>query len=189
MSDALNGRHVLVGVGGSIAAFKSCLVVTELRNRGAEVRVAMTGGAQRFVTPLTLQSLSGHPVVASLWAGEPVGASPEHGMIHLSLAEWTEIQVVVAAPANLIARLALGFADDAVTATALACSAPLIVAPAMETAMWRHPAVEANVAMLQSRGTRFVGPIGGRLASGIEGEGRMAEAEAIVATIESTLAS
>ncbi len=179
----LTGRRVLVYVGGSVAAFKAAEVVTILRRRGAEVRVAMTPAATRFLGPLTLQSLSGHPVVIDLFEAAEAG----HGMEHLHLSEWAELQLAVAASANLIARISLGLADDAVTATALACRAPLLVAPAMETAMWDHPATRGHVETLRSRGVVMVGPGVGRLASGREGPGRMAEPEEIVAAVETVL--
>lgn len=177
---SLAGRRVAVYVGGSIAAFKAAEVVTLLRKGGAEVRVAMTAGAQHFVTPLTLQSLSGAPVATSVWEAPGVG----HGMEHLDLSAWCEVQVAVAATADLIARLALGLADDAVSTTALACRAPLLVAPAMETAMWEHPATQSHVEVLRSRGATVIGPAVGRLASGREGAGRMVEAGDIVAAVE-----
>lgn len=187
----LDGRRALVYVGGSIAAIKAGDVITLLRRRGAETRVAMTASATRFITPLSLQSLSGHPVVSDLFReahGRAPGRSPipaqsgeaAHGMEHLTLSAWAELQLAVAASANLIARLALGLADDAVTATALACRAPLVIAPAMETAMWEHPATQGHVETLRGRGVTFVGPVAGRLASGHEGIGRMAEAAEIV---------
>jgi phosphopantothenoylcysteine decarboxylase/phosphopantothenate--cysteine ligase len=180
---ALAGRRVLVCVGGSVAAFKAAEVVTLLRRRGAEVRVAMTPAATRFIGPLTLRSLSGHPVVTDLFDAPETA----HGMEHLDLSEWAEVQVVVAASANLIARLALGLADDAVTATALACRAPLLLAPAMETAMWEHAATQRHVATLRERGTILVGPAPGRLASGREGWGRMAEPEEIAVAVARSL--
>jgi phosphopantothenoylcysteine decarboxylase/phosphopantothenate--cysteine ligase len=180
---SLGGRRVAVYVGGSIAAYKAGEVVTQLRKRGAEVRVAMTAGAQRFVTALTFQSLSGHPVAASVWDAPDA----EHGMEHLSLSAWCEVQVAVAATADLIARLALGLADDAVTTTALACHAPLLLAPAMETAMWEHPATQANVGTLGQRGATILGPATGRLASGRQGAGRMVEPQEIVAAVEEAL--
>ncbi len=187
----LEGRRALVYVGGSIAAIKAGDVITLLRRRGADTRVAMTASATRFITPLSLQSLSGHPVVSDLFReahGRPAGrgaplaegGEAAHGMEHLALSAWAELQVAVAASANLIARLALGLADDAVTATALACRAPLVIAPAMETAMWEHPATQGHVETLRGRGVTFVGPVAGRLASGREGIGRMAEAAEIV---------
>jgi phosphopantothenoylcysteine decarboxylase / phosphopantothenate---cysteine ligase len=176
MSRDLEGRHIAVYVSGSVAAFKACDVVTGLRKRGAETRVAMTPGAQRFVSALTLQSLSGNPVASDIWGGVSGG----HGMEHLALSSWAELQVAVAASANLIARLALGLADDAVTATALASTAPLLIAPAMETAMWEHPATQLHAATLRDRGAVFVGPMSGRLASGKQGMGRMAEPDEVV---------
>ncbi len=188
----LEGRRALVYVGGSIAAVKAGEVITLLRRRGAETRVAMTPSATRFITPLSLQSLSGHPVVSDLFreahrrqpggGGATSAGSGEaaQGMEHLTLSAWAELQLAVAASANLIARLALGLADDAVTATALACRAPLVIAPAMETAMWEHPATQGHVETLRRRGVTFVGPSSGRLASGHEGIGRMAEPAEIV---------
>jgi phosphopantothenoylcysteine decarboxylase/phosphopantothenate--cysteine ligase len=181
----LPGRRIAVYVSGSIAAYKAGEVVTQLRRRGAEVRVAMTAGAQHFVTPLTFQGLSGHPVATSVWDA----AGAEHGMEHLNLSAWCEVQVAVAASADLIAKLALGLADDAVTTTALACRAPLLLAPAMETAMWEHPATQANVATLRQRGTQVLGPASGRLASGREGAGRMVEPHDVVAAVEQVLAA
>lgn len=185
MTLALESRRVLVGVGGSVAAFKACQVVTDLRREGAEVRVAMTEAATRFVTPTLLRALSGNRVASSLWDDE--GAAVGHGMSHLDLASWCELQVVVAASADLIARLALGLAGDPVTATALACRAPMLIAPAMEAAMWEHPATQGNVATLIARGATVVGPVHGRLASGHESTGRMAEPEAIVTTVRECL--
>lgn len=185
MTQALDGHRVLIGVGGSVAAFKACEVVTDLRRDGAEVKVAMTEAATRFVTPILLRALSGHRVVASIWDDDPSGDG--HGMSHLDLASWCEIQVVVAASADLIARLALGLAADPVTATAMACRAPLLVAPAMESAMWEHPATQGHVATLTARGARIIGPVFGRLASGHESAGRMAEPDAIVAVVREVL--
>ena len=175
----LAGRRVLLHVSGSIAAYKAGEIVTLLRKRGAEVRVAMTHAATRFVSAMTFQSLSGHAVAADPWEpGE--GGVAAHGMAHLGLGGWAEVQVVAPASADLIARLALGLADDAVTATALASTAPLLLAPAMETRMWEHPATRANLATLRARGAAVVGPLAGRLASGDEGMGRMAEPAEVV---------
>lgn len=177
-------RRVAVHVSGSVAAFKVCEVITALRRLGVDVRVAMTARAAHFITPTTLQSLSGHPVLGAVWDEGSSG----HGMGHVELGGWAEVHVAVAASANLLARLAHGLADDAVTAALLATRAPLLLAPAMETAMWDHPATQANVALLQSRGSRFVGPVSGRLASGAEGDGRMAPVADIVEAVLSTLA-
>jgi phosphopantothenoylcysteine decarboxylase / phosphopantothenate---cysteine ligase len=170
------GRHVAVHVSGSIAAYKACDVITALRKRDCEVRVAMTAGAGRFITAVTLQSLSGHPVLQDVWEHD----APGHGMGHIELGSWAHVHVAVAASASLIARLANGLADDAVTTVLLATRAPLVVVPAMETSMWEHPATRANVEVLHSRGVTFVGPVSGRLASGAEGDGRMADISAVV---------
>ncbi len=185
MTSPLDGRRVLVGVGGSVAAYKACQVVTDLRREGAEVKVAMTEAATHFVTPTLLRALSGHRVASSIWDDDP--AEVGHGMNHLDLSSWCEVQAVVAASADLIARLALGLANDPVTATALACRAPLLVAPAMELAMWEHPATQGHVATLMARGGRIIGPVFGRLASGHESSGRMAEADVIVSAVRATL--
>jgi len=185
VTQPLEGHRVLVGVGGSVAAFKACQVVTDLRREGAEVRVAMTEAATRFVTPTLLRALSGHRVAADMWDDDPAEAG--HGMTHLDLAAWCEAQVVVAASADLVARLALGLAGDPVTATALACRAPLLVAPAMESAMWEHPATQGHAATLTARGARIIGPVYGRLASGHESIGRMAEPDVIVAAVRELL--
>jgi phosphopantothenoylcysteine decarboxylase/phosphopantothenate--cysteine ligase len=177
-------RNVAVHVSGSVAAYKACEVITSLRKREFEVHVVMTAGAQRFITAVTLQSLSGHPVLSDVWDEGSHG----HGMGHIDLGAWADVHVAVAASANLVARLAHGLADDAVTTVLLATRAPLLIAPAMETAMWEHPATRANVETLRSRGVSFVGPVSGRLASGGDGEGRMAEVGAIVAAVVDALA-
>jgi len=177
----LEGRRVLVGIGGSVAAFKACEVVTDLRRLGAEVRVAMTEAATHFVTPTLLRALSGNRVASSMW--DDGGAEAGHGMSHLDLASWCEVQVIVAASADLLARLALGLASDPVTATALASRAPMLVAPAMEAAMWEHPATQGHTATLTSRGVRILGPVHGRLASGRESTGRMVEPDEIVSAV------
>jgi phosphopantothenoylcysteine decarboxylase/phosphopantothenate--cysteine ligase len=173
-------RNVAVHVSGSVAAYKACEVVTALRKHECDVRVAMTPAAARFITAIALQSLSGHPVLDDAWE-----QSAGHGMGHIELGAWAHVHVAVAASAGLIARLANGLADDAVTTTLLATRAPLLVAPAMETAMWQHPATIANVETLRSRGVRFIGPVSGRLASGADGAGRMAD---VAAVVEETLA-
>jgi phosphopantothenoylcysteine decarboxylase / phosphopantothenate---cysteine ligase len=181
----LRSKKILLGVGGSVAAVKAPSVATLLAERGAEVKVVMTQSAQHFITPLAMQSVSGHAVVTGLWDGEEIG----NAMPHLELGGWADAFVIVGASANLLARLAHGFADDAVTATALVTGAPLLLAPGMETAMWEHQATQANVETLMERGVLFVGPVQGRLASGKEGAGRMAEPDEIVTAVEAALAS
>ncbi len=190
MSQTLAGRRVLVCVCGGVAAVKVPALITELRKRGAEVRVAMTPSAVRFVTPVALRSLSGHPVSWRLFPptrGRLPAGEEGAGMAHLDLSSWAECNLVVPATANTIARLATGLADEVVSSTLLASTAPILLAPAMETAMWRHRATRANLATLLSRGASVVGPASGRLASGREGEGRMAEPEEILRALEELL--
>ena len=178
MADTLKGQHILLCVGGGIAAYKALELVRRLRERGAQVQVAMTEGAQRFVTPLAFQALSGQPTRTSLW-----DHAAEQAMGHLELARWADEVVVVPATADLIARLAHGLADDLVATLCLASEARLTVCPAMNHRMWRHPATQANVALLRARGARIVGPEDGPLAEGESGPGRMAEPLAIVAAL------
>ncbi|MBK7977414.1 MAG: bifunctional phosphopantothenoylcysteine decarboxylase/phosphopantothenate--cysteine ligase CoaBC [Deltaproteobacteria bacterium] len=166
---------VTVCVTGGIAAYKACLVVRGLMRAGAVVDVLMTEAATRFVSPLTFEGLTQRPVLCDLW-------DRGHDIAHVEMAHGADLFVVAPATAHTIARLALGLADDVVTATLLASSAPVLVAPAMETGMWRNPLVQGHVARLEGLG-RFstIGPEEGLLASGRSGEGRMSEPDAIVA--------
>jgi phosphopantothenoylcysteine decarboxylase/phosphopantothenate--cysteine ligase len=167
---------ILVGVAGGIAAYKAADVVSALRKKGAVTTVLLTRNAARFVAPLTLQALSGRPVGLDLFE-EP----PAWGIGHISLAKEADAYVLVAATANLLAKLAAGIADDFVTTAALAYHPKsLVIAPAMNTAMWRHPAVRANLETLKARGARIVEPAVGRLACGDEGEGKLADPALIV---------
>lgn len=174
----LLSKRILLGVGGGIAAYKAADLVRRLREAGAEVRVVMTESAREFVGPATFQALSGHPVRSSLW--DPAA---EAAMGHIELARWADRIVVAPATAGLIARLAAGMADDLLTTLCLASRAPLLLAPAMNQAMWAHPATGANVATLVARGAQLVGPGVGSQACGDEGAGRMAEPTEIVAAI------
>lgn len=174
----LHDQRILVCVGGGIAAYKACELVRRLRDAGASVRVAMTESATRFVSPTSFQALSAEAVRTSLW-----DAQAEASMGHLELAGWADRIVVAPATANLIARLAHGFANDLVTTLCLASEAPLTIAPAMNHRMWKHPATQANVELLRSRGARVVGPDDGPLAEGESGPGRLAEPMAIVAAL------
>lgn len=160
-------------------------LITALRRLGAEVRVAMTPSAVSFISPTTLRALSGNPVA---WRLLPTKAGAReddegsgHGMAHIDLSSWADCHVVVPATASTLARLAAGLADDVVSSTLLATTAPIIVAPAMETGMWRNPATQENLSTLAARGARVVGPVTGRLASGRMGEGRLAEPTEILA--------
>ena len=170
----LNSRRVLLAVCGGIAAYKSAELVRRLQERGAEVRVLMTRGAQEFITPLTLQALSGHPVRDSL-----LDAEAERGMGHIELARWADLLLIAPATADCLARLAAGRADDLLGAVALATPAPKLLAPAMNQQMWRNPATVGNVATLRSRGMHIVDPDSGEQACGDLGPGRMAEPAAI----------
>ncbi|WP_017942583.1 MULTISPECIES: bifunctional phosphopantothenoylcysteine decarboxylase/phosphopantothenate--cysteine ligase CoaBC [unclassified Thioalkalivibrio] len=166
--------RILVGVSGGIAAYKACELVRELKRAGCAVRVAMTEGAQAFVTPLTFQALSGEPVRTGL-----LEAEAESGMDHIALARWADHVVVAPATADLMARMAHGHADDLLTTLLLATEAPVTLAPAMNHRMWAHPATRANHTLLQERGIRFLGPDAGEQACGEQGPGRMYEPAAI----------
>jgi len=176
--NASPGLRVLLAVGGGIAAYKAADLVRRLRERGCEVRVVMTRAAAAFVSPLTFQALSGHPARLDL-----LDPGAEAGMDHIELARWAERLVVAPATADLIARLAAGFADDLPTTLALATGAPLYLAPAMNQAMWRHPATQGNIETLGRRGAIVLGPAEGSQACGDLGPGRMLEAEAIAQAV------
>ncbi len=167
--------RVLLGVSGGIAAYKSAEVVRGLVERGADVRVTMTRAAREFVAPLTFAVLSGHEVYLEVFGSGNVPA-----VDHVELADWADLLLVAPATAHTIARLANGLADDFLTTYFLVHRGPVLVAPAMETRMWEHPATRRNLELLAARGARFVGPGSGHLASGREGIGRMAEPEEIV---------
>jgi phosphopantothenoylcysteine decarboxylase/phosphopantothenate--cysteine ligase len=178
VSMTLQGQRVLLCVCGGIAAYKAADLVRRLREAGAEVRVAMTENAQRFVGAQTFQALSGQPVRSSLW-----DAQAEAAMGHLELARWAQRIVVAPATANTLAKLAHGFADDLVSTLCLASTAPITVCPAMNHVMWKHPATRQNMATVRERGVQVVGPDDGPLAEGESGPGRMAEPLAIVAAL------
>ncbi|HEY6098947.1 MAG TPA: bifunctional phosphopantothenoylcysteine decarboxylase/phosphopantothenate--cysteine ligase CoaBC [Anaeromyxobacter sp.] len=167
-------RTVVLGVGGGIAAYKACEVARLVVKGRGTVRVAMTPAATRFVQPLTFQAISGAPVLVDLL--EPA-ADVAYG--HLALARMADLVVVAPATADLLARIRAGMADDAVTTTVLAATCPLLVAPAMNTRMWRNAATQENVEALRARGVHVVGPAAGELADGDVGEGRLAEPEEI----------
>jgi len=174
----LEGQKLLLCVGGGIAAYKSLELVRRLRDAGAQVQVAMTAGAQQFVTPLSFQALSGQPTRTTLW-----DSAAEQAMGHIELARWADRIVMAPATADLLARLAHGNADDLVSTLCLATTAPLTVCPAMNHRMWQHPATQANIALLRQRGAQVVGPEDGPLAEGESGPGRLTEPNAIVAAL------
>ena len=167
--------RVVLGVTGSIAAYKACELVRLLVKRGDDVHVVMTEHARAFVTPLTFQTLSRNPVECDLFA-DPQDWKPGH----ISLAAAADLVVVAPATANILAKMAYGLADDLLSSTLLATKAPVVVAPAMNTGMWENPATQANVAALAARGVRVVQPGTGDLACGTSGAGRMAEPSEIL---------
>src|SRR6202050_105136 len=180
----MNGNRILVGVTGGIAAYKSPELVRRLRDRGADVQVVMTSGAQRFITPLTLQAVSGRAVRTDLW-----DATAEAAMGHIELARWAQLVLIAPASAGFIARLATGQADDLLTTLCLATEAPLAIAPAMNRVMWAHPATRANVATLEERGVTVLGPAVGEQACGEVGAGRMDEPLEIITGVMTLLRS
>ena len=177
---ALKGRRVLLGVSGGIAAYKSVILARLLAAEGADVRVVMTPAATRFVGPPTFAAVTRNPVHSDVFEGA-------QEVLHVRLAHEADVAVVAPATANILARLALGLADDLLTSTLLEASCPLVVAPAMHTGMWSHPATRENVQTLAARGVTIVGPDEGALAAGDEGIGRMAEPEAILAATMAVL--
>jgi phosphopantothenoylcysteine decarboxylase len=178
-------RTVILGISGSIAAYKAAELASKLKKLGHDVFCVMTRDATHFISPLTLQTLSQHPVTLDLF--EP--GEDEWRPGHLTLADRAELLVVAPATANIIAKLAHGIADDALTTIALALrpEAKLLIAPAMNGKMWLHPATQANVKLLQSRGAEFIGPDKGLLACGYEGIGRLWEVEKIIERIQKLL--
>ena len=177
-----NAPEIVLGVTGSIAAYKSAELVRLMVKAGWGVSVIMTEGATRFVGALTFQTLSRRPVTVDMFS------DPEEWVPgHISMADRASVMVVAPCTANVMAKLTHGLADDMLTATALACPAPLLVAPAMNCHMWEHAATQANMATLQKRGVIFVAGSSGDLACGYEGQGRMAEPALIVQAIEGLL--
>jgi phosphopantothenoylcysteine decarboxylase/phosphopantothenate--cysteine ligase len=178
----LQHRRIVLGVSGGIAAYKAPDLVRRLRERGAEVQVVMTAGAQRFVTPTTFQAVAGREVRAELW--DPAA---EAAMGHIELARWADLILLAPATADLIARLSSGRADDLLTTLVLATEAKVALAPAMNRLMWSHPATQANIAILRHRGVDVLGPGRGEQACGETGDGRMLEPLEIVAGVERLL--
>ncbi|MBR9856718.1 MAG: bifunctional phosphopantothenoylcysteine decarboxylase/phosphopantothenate--cysteine ligase CoaBC [Gammaproteobacteria bacterium] len=175
----LTGKRILVGLSGGIAAYKSAELVRRLKERHAEVRVVMTESAKSFITPLTLQAVSGEPVSDAL-----LDPAAEAGMGHIELAKWADLVLIAPASANTLARLAAGLADDLLTTLCLATPASLAVAPAMNQQMYRHPATQDNLATLARRQTLVWGPAQGAQACGDVGPGRMLEPMALVGLVE-----
>jgi len=178
----LTGKTVVLGITGSIAAYKAAELASRLTQAGARVEVVMSESATRFVNPLTFRSLTGQPVVTSMWE-----INSEFSVEHVALAEAADIMVIAPATADIIARLAVGIADDMISCTVLATKAAVILAPAMNANMLQNPATQHNLAELKARGFTIVEPDCGRLASGNIGEGRLAKTEKIIAAIKQIL--
>ena len=176
----LKNKHVVLGVTGGIAAYKACDLVSRLKKRGAQVRVVMTEHAARFVQPLTFETLSGNPVYTDIFA-------PRAEMEHIALAKWADVLVIAPATANCVAKLAGGIGDDLLSTTALAMTCPVLLAPAMNANMYRHPATQRNLETLRQWGAQTVGPATGHLACGDDDIGRMSEPEEIVTAIDRCL--
>ncbi|MCC7516939.1 MAG: bifunctional phosphopantothenoylcysteine decarboxylase/phosphopantothenate--cysteine ligase CoaBC, partial [Pseudomonadales bacterium] len=172
MTVSLANRQILLGITGGIAAYKAAELLRRIQDCGAAVRVVMTPAATEFITPLTLQALSGHPVHTTLLDPEA-----ESGMGHIELARWADVLLVAPASADFMARLVQGQADDLLSAICLATPAPVCLAPAMNQGMWRNPATQANVDTLKARGIALWGPAEGVQACGDVGPGRMLEVD------------
>src|SRR6185436_2807072 len=182
--EKLAGRRILLGVTAGIAAYKSPDLVRRLREHGALVQVVMTAAAERFITALTLQAVSGQPVRTDLW-----DANAEAAMGHIELARWAELVLIPPASADFIARLAHGRADDLLSTLCLATEAPIAIAPAMNRLMWANAATRANVELLARRGVELLGPGEGEQACGEMGIGRMVEPKEIAEEIAARMTS
>jgi phosphopantothenoylcysteine decarboxylase len=178
-SSPVSGKKIILGVTGSIAAYKAADLTSQLRKRGAEVYPVMTAGAQKFITPLTLQTLARQPIASDLW-NEGNGWQPGH----IELADKADLLLVAPVTADVIAQFAHGLAPDFLSSLYLVCRAPVLLAPAMNGKMWSHPATIANVETLKTRGVQFIGPEEGMLACGYEGIGRLWPVDGIVERVE-----
>ncbi|MDZ7261862.1 MAG: bifunctional phosphopantothenoylcysteine decarboxylase/phosphopantothenate--cysteine ligase CoaBC [candidate division KSB1 bacterium] len=184
-SDSLlfHGKNILIGITGGIAAYKTCEIVRELKKLGAEIRVVMTKAAQHFVTPLTFETLSEHPVLCELFPEKPIEAAP----IHIKLARWPHAILVCPATANSIGKVANGIADDLLSTLIMAATVPIIFCPAMNQDMYQNPVVQENIRKLQALNYVFVEPEQGSLACGEQGWGRLAEKQTIIDTLKKVL--
>lgn len=178
LMNTLSGKHILLGVTGGIAAYKSAELLRQLRSQGAEVRVVMTAAATEFVTPLTFQALSGQPVHTEL-----LDANAEAAMGHIELARWADVLLVAPATADFIARMVVGRANDLLSAVCLACDCQVAIAPAMNRVMWGNAATRDNIATLAGRGIQVLGPAEGLQACGEHGPGRMLEPGQLVSAV------
>jgi len=183
MGNALKGRRIVVGITGSIAAYKACELVRRLKEQGAEVQTVLTEHGAAFVGEQTLLTLSGRPVLSDLFT-----TSERWEPEHIATGDWAEACIVAPATANVIGKVAAGIADDALTSLIMAMHCPVAFAPAMNVHMYENPIVQANIEKLKSLGYRFVEPESGYLACGYEGKGRLAGTDRLVAAVEEILA-
>jgi phosphopantothenoylcysteine decarboxylase / phosphopantothenate---cysteine ligase len=178
----LQNKRIILGVTGSIAVYKSVDLASKLTQAGAKVDVIMTEAAERFVTPLTFQSVTGRPVYNDLWQTDAGGGLPTH-IAHVGLGEGADLFVIAPATANTLAKLAVGAADDLLSVTALAARCPVVIAPAMDGGMYSHPATQRNVRDLQAHGVFLIEPEEGRFASGLTGKGRLPETPVLLGMV------
>ncbi len=171
----LKGKHILLGVTGSIAAYKALEIISLLKKQGAEVKVIMTESATKFVTPLSFSSLTNNPVALNMF-DEPIKWDIEH----ISLAKWADIALIAPATSNIIGKIAAGIADDMLSTVMMATKAPILIAPAMNTAMYENIAVQENINLLKTRGIKFIEPADGVLACGDSGKGKLESPETII---------
>lgn len=183
----MHNKRIVLAVTGSIAAYKAADVASKLTQVGAVVDVLLTKAAQRFITPLTFQALTGRTVYTDMWKTESDGALPTH-IAHVGIAEEADIMLIAPATANTLARLAHGLADDLLTVTALAARCPIVVSPAMDAGMYEQPATQQNVEILKSRGVEVIEPEIGRFASGLTGKGRLPETTKLISYVRRALA-
>lgn len=175
----LSGKHIVLGITGSIAAYKSCLIIRALVKRGAEVQVVITPAGKEFITPITLSALSRHPVISDFFSQRD---GTWHS--HVDLGLWADAMLIAPCTASSLGKMAHGVADNMLVTTYLSMKAPVFIAPAMDLDMYQHPSTQANINTLKSYGNRFVEPTSGFLASGLEGKGRMQEPDLIVEELE-----
>ena len=177
----LENKKIVLAISGGIAAFKAAEIVSMLRKRGAEVKCIMTEHATEFITPLTMREISGNPVAVSMFSD-----IPEFNVEHIALAQWADVFVIAPATANVIGKIAGGIADDMLTTTVMATTAPVVIAPAMNSNMYMNPIVQKNIAALKEYGYEIIEPATGHLACGVTGVGRLPEPEDIVDYVEFT---
>lgn len=175
----LSGKHIVLGITGSIAAYKSCLIIRALVKRGAEVQVVITPAGKEFITPITLSALSRHPVISNFFSQRD---GTWHS--HVDLGLWADAMLIAPCTASSLGKMAHGVADNMLVTTYLSMKAPVFIAPAMDLDMYQHPSTQANINTLKGYGNRFVEPTSGFLASGLEGKGRMQEPDLIVEELE-----